>query len=618
MKRNSGFYNYLKLKNANSLILLFSLFLTPLKASTNSYYKSEIKNSKIQITKNKVNFFEEKLISQNETKIFDKKGSKSKSIASQDDPIFKNLEEEINQTIYNPNLKKLKEKSKQFGTQKNTNLSPPSGSISVGEFLIPARGYLDLEGPKITLNIDEADALEILKFLAKSGNYGFLYVKSNSTNNEEPKENSIPKITANFIDQNYSQVFNSLLMASNLQAKFEKGIIFVGDDIFNKSLEAKTSKTYRINQASASSVGDYLSTLGAKISKVLVKSSAIAGDELGSGLITPADLSETYINSYGVEGGPLNGLIGTVDLRLQTITLVGEENLIATAENYIKSLDVRHRQVALSVKIIDVSLTKSDLTNSGFEFLSGSTTFYNNGGLALLTGNGIVPKAPSTTDPVQSSLSATEATPLSNNQFFNWLERKITNDNAKIIASPTLILGENQEPIISGAAAVDDSLGTATIGRPFANEAFIKVGENVITSFEATTTDGVTTCTAVAGTAGITFGAKLNKVDDNGFVTFSLSPAISSVTKTETVANCGTQSTLSVRKLDTGIIRVKDGSTLVLSGVLKDEDTINTTKTPLLGDLPIFGRLFRKNTSLKRKSELIILVTPRVINDKNV
>ena len=275
-------------------------------------------------------------------------------------------------------------------------------------------------------------------------------------------------------------------------------------------------------------------------------------------------------------------------------------------------MDVRHRQVALSVKILDVSLTKSDLTNNRFEGSSGGTYFINNGGLIFSASNdSALNTLPS--NPAVASIRA--AGQVGNNKFINWLERKITNDNAKIIASPTLILGENQEPIVSGAAAVDDSLGSATIGRPFANEAFIKVGENVITSFETTTTDGVTTCTATSGTAGITFGAKLNKVDDNGFVTFSLSPAISSVTKTENVANCGTQSTLSVRKLDTGIIRVKDGSTLVLSGVLKDEDTINTTKTPLLGDLPILGRLFRNNTTLKRKSELIILVTPTVIND---
>ena len=94
-----------------------------------------------------------------------------------------------------------------------------------------------------------------------------------------------------------------------------------------------------------------------------------------------------------------------------------------------------------------------------------------------------------------------------------------------------------------------------------------------------------------------------------------MSPAISSVTKTENIANCGTQSTLSVRKLDTGSIRVKNQNTLILTGVLKDEDNITTYKTPILGDIPILGRLFRQNTTVKRKSELIILVTPKLLND---
>ena len=540
-----------------------------------------------------------------------KKDLKQENILNSDNS-KKDLKQENIQNNYNSKpIQKAIESERQLNIDSNFDRTPPSGEISVGEFLISPRGFIDLKGPDVTLNIVEGDVLETLKFLAKSGDYGFLYI-GNQSSEDVDEGNSIPKITASFTEQKFSNVINSLLMASNLQAKFENGIIFVGKNISNKSLQAKFSKTYRINQASAASVGDYLSTLGAKISKVLVKSSALAGDELGAGLRSSADLSENFINSYGVEGGPLNGLIGTVDLRLQTITLVGDQNLILTAEKYIKSLDVRHRQVALSVKILDVSLTKSDLTNNRFEGSSGGTYFINNGGLIFSASNdpalNTLPNNPAVT-------SIRAAGQVGNNKFINWLERKITNDNAKIIASPTLILGENQEPIVSGAASVDDSLGSATIGRPFANEAFIKVGENVITSFETTTTDGVTTCSANNGTAGITFGAKLNKVDDNGFVTFSLSPAISSVTKTESVANCGTQSTLSVRKLDTGIIRVKDGSTLVLTGVLKDEDTINTTKTPLLGDLPILGRLFRNNTTQKRKSELIILVTPTVIND---
>ena len=205
---------------------------------------------------------------------------------------------------------------------------------------------------------------------------------------------------------------------------------------------------------------------------------------------------------------------------------------------------------------------------------------------------------------------------LAEGNFLNWLEAKITNENAKILASPTLILGENSNVLSSGAASVDDSLSSATIGRPFKNEGFIKVGETVITGFEQTNNEGVVTCTATEGTAGITFGAKVDKIDDNGFVTFALSPAISSVTKSVEIAGCGIQNTLSVRKLDTGSIRVKNNDTLILTGVLQDSDTVTTTKVPILGDIPILGSLFRSNSTQKRKSELIILVTPKILKDK--
>ena len=144
----------------------------------------------------------------------------------------------------------------------------------------------------------------------------------------------------------------------------------------------------------------------------------------------------------------------------------------------------------------------------------------------------------------------------------------------------------------------------------------VKVGDTVITKFTKTTEDGVTTCIPSEGTAGITFGAKVDKIDDNGYVTFALSPAITSVTSTVEVSGCGIQNTLSVRKLDTGSIRVRNKDTLVLTGVIKDEDTVTTTKVPILGDLPIFGSLFRSNSDSKKKSELIILVTPKILKDK--
>ena len=486
-------------------------------------------------------------------------------------------------------------------------LLPSRSIISSSEFKVPPRGYVELSGPKISLNLKEADSIETLKLIAKLGDYGILVIENN---NSKGKILENPKITANFEDLEISDVFNSILLSANLQAVIENNIIFVGNNILNKSLKPKVSKTYRLNQVNAASVADYLSTLGADISKVMLVSGSIDGQEIGDGLINKREFKDEVINSYGIEKGPLYGIVGTADLRLQTITLIGSKQQMKIAETFIKSLDVRHKQVALTIKIIDVSLTKSDIKNNVFEFKTGETEIINNEGLALTTANFAYPAITS------SNVSNVVTGGLESGQFLNWLEAKITNNNAKILASPTLILGENSNILSSGAAAVDDSLSGATIGRPYKNEGFIKVGETVVTGFAQTNNEGVITCTATEGTAGITFGAKLEKIDDNGYVTFALSPAISSVTSTVEIAGCGIQNTLSVRKLDTGSIRVQNGETLILTGVLQDSDTVTTSKVPILGDIPILGSLFRSNANQKRKSELIILVTPKILKDK--
>ena len=484
---------------------------------------------------------------------------------------------------------------------------PSQSIISTSEFQVPPRGYIKLIGPQVTLNLEGADTMNALKLVSKLGEYGIVFLEEDSQ-----KGGSVinSKFTGNFNEADFSDVFNSILLSANLQAVVENKIIYVGKNIINKSLKPKVSKTFRLNQVNAASVADYLSTLGAKISKVMLLSGSIDGQEIGDGYINKKEFKDEIINSYGMEGGPLFGLIGTADLRLQTLTLIGSKDLMRTAEKYIRSLDVRHRQVALTIKMIDVSLTKSDIKDNVFELRTGDTRIINNSGLGLITAN---------EDPVNppgANVPNIITGGLSNGKFINWLEAKITNENAKILASPTLILGENPNILSSGAAAVDDQLSAATIGRPFKNEGFIKVGETVVTGFTQSSNEGVVTCTAEEGTAGITFGAKLDKVDDNGYVTFALSPAISSVTKSVEISGCGIQNTLSVRKLDTGSIRVRNGDTLILTGVLQDSEAVNTSKVPILGDIPIFGSLFRNNATQKRKSELIILVTPKILKDR--
>ena len=98
-------------------------------------------------------------------------------------------------------------------------------------------------------------------------------------------------------------------------------------------------------------------------------------------------------------------------------------------------------------------------------------------------------------------------------------------------------------------------------------------------------------------------------------MTFSLSPSISAVTGTELIQGCGIRNVLSVRRLDTGSVRVRDGHTLVLTGVISDTDAQVVRKWPLLGDIPLIGQFFRQSSNRRDKRELVILVTPRIIDD---
>jgi type IV pilus assembly protein PilQ len=94
-----------------------------------------------------------------------------------------------------------------------------------------------------------------------------------------------------------------------------------------------------------------------------------------------------------------------------------------------------------------------------------------------------------------------------------------------------------------------------------------------------------------------------------------MSPSISATVGTEIVPGCGFIKILAVRRLDTGSARVRDGQTLILTGVLSDRDSEVVQKWPILGDIPFIGQFFRNSSGARSKRELVIMVTPRIIDD---
>jgi general secretion pathway protein D len=63
------------------------------------------------------------------------------------------------------------------------------------------------------------------------------------------------------------------------------------------------------------------------------------------------------------------------------------------------------------------------------------------------------------------------------------------------------------------------------------------------------------------------------------------------------------------------LLRLKDGETQILAGLIQDDERTTANKVPLLGDMPVLGRLFSNNLENRTKSEIVLLITPRVVRN---
>jgi type IV pilus assembly protein PilQ len=178
-------------------------------------------------------------------------------------------------------------------------------------------------------------------------------------------------------------------------------------------------------------------------------------------------------------------------------------------------------------------------------------------------------------------------------KFLAALRAQITSGNAKILTDPTLVVQEGQQAQVN---LTQDVIG------------------NVQTQVNATATQSTTTTTATIAKAGLILGVQVQRIDDNGFITLSVTPKVTSIADTESFGGT-TIALLAERSLNSGEIRLRDGQTLILSGIIQEQDRTNVTKVPILGDLPIIGALFRKTNRENNRAEVIVVMTPQIIDD---
>lgn len=511
-------------------------------------------------------------------------------------------------------------------------IAPPVGDIAAAQTDASASS-IDLgtaeRVPRLVLR--DAPAREVLSLLARAAGLNIAYSDANAQSQQQQQQQQQPgaapsegpRISLDVENEAVQDVFNYVLRITGLEANRTGRTIFVGPKLPNSARNVIV-RTLRLNQVPVTSALNFLVTLGAEsavsrerlITSVnAVPVAQLAGGGQGSAITQTQTTTESRIENQRVsyvDSTPiLRGLQVSGDERTNQVTLVGTPRQVEVAVAQLSQLDVRRRQVAVNVKVIDVNLLALDQFSTSFSFGVGSSRFLNDaGGLIFNFGN----RAPansgigSTGNAFNSGFGT--STSINSSQNFNFtrnfllqLQAQVTNGNAKILTDPTLVVQEGQ---------------TATVN----------LTQEVVTNFQqqitATQTSSTTTITVEKARAGLILGVKIDRIDDNGFVALSVAPSISAPEGTQSI-NLNTNGNnsqnvitlLSERRLESGQIRLRDGQTLILSGIIQDQDRTSVRKVPILGDIPLLGALFRRSERQNQRREVIVILTPRVLDDSD-
>lgn len=138
---------------------------------------------------------------------------------------------------------------------------------------------------------------------------------------------------------------------------------------------------------------------------------------------------------------------------------------------------------------------------------------------------------------------------------------------------------------------------------------YLNIGEE--RGYNASTTQGQTTTTSVDFLESGTILRFRPFICDNGYIRMEINPELSSGTLQDVNAGLPLKTITTVKTN----IMVKDGETIIIAGMFREQLTNTDTQVPIIGDIPIIGHLFKKTTDENIRKELVVLITPHIIDE---
>ncbi len=311
---------------------------------------------------------------------------------------------------------------------------------------------------------------------------------------------------------------------------------------------------YRLKNAVAAEVAEVVSKFVQEDQKKLIET--LSTDQLPSA----ARLLEREVTIVG-------------DEKSNTVLVNASPRYMEQVKLMIEELDIDPPQVLIQVLLAEITLDSSDEWGVDFNFAKevGATVVTGGYGLAsaFVTGMGVPNIAVAGED-------------------FNLLIRAMQSQGRlNVLSNPSIMTANNEE-------------------------AQIQIGETVrlpeSTSFEGGSQQSSVEPEDIGVILKVT-----PSINPDGFVRMDINPEISSLSARTTRISEDFESPIITRRKANTTVTIKDGQTVVIGGLISSRYERRDEKVPLLGDLPIFGPLFRAETTEQSNTELLIVLTPHVI-----
>lgn len=558
-------------------------------------------------------------------------------------------------------------------------IAPPLGDISISN-LDASPDSIDLgtseRVPRLVLR--DAPARDVLSLLARAAGLNVAYIGEAPGAAVPGAAPAIPglevdqdvRISLDIENEPVQDVFNYVLRITGLEANRVGRTIFVGPRLPDEARNV-VARTLRLNQVTAAEAANFLATQGAEARQSF---QTVRVEPIGVGdtvrFVEVLEPPRIVAIEVAPGNGPLllQGLSVTIDNRLNSITLVGTPRRVEMASSLLAQLDLRRRQVAVNVKVIDVNLIATEDFSTSFSFGWDDGFFVTDGGAASFNYGGVNPPSrqdvidsrlsppvtaapfPPGVDDIEPFLDAQPNAPfgtgtpqpfgnpalndgtiqIPNGTFFrppfgsdeNPFQGGVTRISPDgtievalpdLFQYPTRFLSALQAQIVSGNAKI---LTDPTLTVQEGETATVRLTQQVYSGIRGT---GPGEFEPIINEAGLVLNIEVDRIDDNGFISMRIRPTVSSPGATvEAPGVQGDITLLQSRALDSGLIRLRDGQTLILSGIIQETDRTTVSKVPILGDIPILGALFRSTNRDNTRQEVIVLVTPQILRDSDL